>query len=392
MSNKNKRSVIRIILDLMGKYYFATATLVFVVCVAAVFLILPHIANAKDEKMRREKELAETETVSEDGRNYALEKDAYPEINETIANYYKAVAEDDEETVQKYLLYTNQTELDLIAVKSEYTDSYNDIICYTQKAAAEGAYYVYVSYNLKLKDFDTQMPGLIGFYYCPDENGNPKICKQGDISEEVLKDFYIAYNMQAVQDLYNRVALEYNEALDGDEELKKYMDNFDEMIRQDITKRIALREATEIPSEPESQSEEVVETNVTETVEPTTTVNVRGSASEKGEVKGQVGPGTQLTRVEAMINGWSHVIYNGADGYIRSDYLTVVGSNEVPAGANTVTVKEGVNIRAKDSTDSDVVAMAEPGTKLELIEKQSNGWSKIKYNGQTAYVKSDYVE
>ena len=392
MSNKNKRSVFKIVLDLMGKYYFATATLVFVVCVAAVFIILPHIANAMDEKIRRETQPQDTEVVSADGRNYALEKDAYPEINEVIEDYYRAVAEDDEETVQKYLLYTNQTELDLIAVKSEYTESYNDIICYTQKAEAEDAYYVYVSYNLKLKDFETKMPGLIGFYFCRDDEGNPKISKQADLSEDVLKDFYVAYNMQSVQDLYNRVALEYNEALDGDEELKKYMDNFDEMVRQDITKRIALREATETPSEPESQSEEVVETNITETVEPTTTVNVRGSASEKGEVKGQVGPGTQLTRVEAMINGWSHVIYNGADGYIRSDYLQVVGSNETPAGANTVTVKEGVNIRSKDSLDSDVIAMAEPGTKLELIAKQDNGWCKIKYNGQTAFVKSDYVE
>ena len=42
--------------------------------------------------------------------------------------------------------------------------------------------------------------------------------------------------------------------------------------------------------------------------------------------------------------------------------------------------------------DGSVIAMAEPGTKLELIEKMDNGWSKVKYNGQTAYVKSDYVE
>ena len=196
-----------------------------------------------------------------------------------------------------------------------------------------------------------------------------------------------------MQDLYNQVALAYNEALDKDEELKSYMDGFDDMVKQEMVKKIALRSATEEPSETSSEeTSEPAEENTTDQVEPTTTVNIRATASEKGESKGQVGPGTTLTRIEELINGWSHVIYNGEEGYIRSDYLKVVGSNTIEAGAKTVTVKEGVNIRNEASMDGSVIAMAEPGTKLELIEKMDNGWSKVKYNGQTAYVKSDYVE
>ena len=51
-----------------------------------------------------------------------------------------------------------------------------------------------------------------------------------------------------------------------------------------------------------------------------------------------------------------------------------------------------MNIRQKASTDGKIIAMVEAGTKLELIEKGSDGWTKVKYNGQTAYVKSEYVE
>ena len=94
----------------------------------------------------------------------------------------------------------------------------------------------------------------------------------------------------------------------------------------------------------------------------------------------------RLTRVEELINGWSHVIFNGADGYIKTEFLQVVsdettgGNNETTTG-NYVTVKEGVNIRAEASKDSTAIAMADPGTKLELIEKK-DGWCKINITGR----------
>ena len=384
--------------DFIDRYSFAVAAMVFAVSVAIVFLVVFNIANAKDEKEKLENEKNSIGELSEDGRDYALETDAHPEVNEVIKEYHEALANYDEEVIKKYLLYVNQNELDNIAVKSDYIEEYDNIVCYTQEAEAEDAYYVYVSYDLKMKGYVTKLPGVIGLYYCHDEEGNPKICRQSDISEDVITDFYKAFSKQEVQDLYNQTALAYNETLDSDEQLKIYMEGFDEMVKEDMVKRIALRAATEQPSEPVSEepSEEPVEEKKTDLVEPTTTVNVRGSASEKGEVKGQAGPGNQLTRVEEMINGWSHVIFNDADGYIKTEFLKVVGQDDTGTETDTstgeyVTVKEGVNVREEASKDGNIIAMAAPGDKLELIEKK-DGWCKIKYNGQTAYVKADYVE
>ncbi|MBR3040798.1 MAG: SH3 domain-containing protein [Lachnospiraceae bacterium] len=385
---REKKSLKTKILDYLSRNYFLVATLVFVICVAVVALVVFKIAEVRDEKAREQEKQAHTgEELSPDGRDYALEVDAYPEIKEVMVEYHNALADYNEETIKKYLMYVNQNDLDLIEIKSEYIEKYDNIVCYTQKAEAEGAYYVYVSYTLKLDNFAHKMPGVIGFYYCPDEEGNPKICRQTDISEDVLTDFYVAYSKQDVQDLYNQVTHDYNEVLDADEQLKTYMAGFDEMVNREMVKRVALREATEEHSEVPSEETTEPEENTTYLVEPTTTVNVRGSASEKGEVKGQVGPGTQLTCVEEMINGWTHVIYNGADGYIRSDYLKKVGEGD----SNTVTVKESVNIREQASMDSKVIALAQAGTQLELIERL-DGWCKVKYNGQTAYVKSEYVQ
>ena len=60
--------------------------------------------------------------------------------------------------------------------------------------------------------------------------------------------------------------------------------------------------------------------------------------------------------------------------------------------SGTVTVKENVRIRASASENGEKLGTAYVGEKLELIMKQADGWTKVKYNGRTAYVKSDYVE
>ena len=58
----------------------------------------------------------------------------------------------------------------------------------------------------------------------------------------------------------------------------------------------------------------------------------------------------------------------------------------------TVTVKENVRVRASASENGEKLGTAYIGEKLDVIMKQADGWTKIRYNGQTAYVKSDYVE
>ena len=142
----------------VDRYYFAVAGLVFAISVAITFLVVFRIANVRENKEKKEQEIANMGELSPDGRDYALEINAHPEVNEVMEEYHKALADYDEETIRKYLLYVNQNELDSIEVKSDYIDSYDNITCYTQKAEAEGAYYVYVSYDLKMKGYATKLP------------------------------------------------------------------------------------------------------------------------------------------------------------------------------------------------------------------------------------------
>ena len=104
----------------------------------------------------------------------------------------------------------------------------------------------------------------------------------------------------------------------------------------------------------------------------------------------------EFTRYEVMDNGWSRIDYNGADAYIKSDYLEEVVEDTPEEGSTIgasgkVTVKENVNIRETPSETGNKMGVAFRGEQFEFVEL-TEGWAKIKYDGKDAYVKADFVE
>lgn len=53
--------------------------------------------------------------------------------------------------------------------------------------------------------------------------------------------------------------------------------------------------------------------------------------------------------------------------------------------------EDGVNIRSSYSASSNAVGTLEKGQELQATGITSNGWTRIKYNGKTAYIKSDFL-
>ncbi len=145
-------------------------------------------------------------------------------------------------------------------------------------------------------------------------------------------------------------------------------------------------------------------------------VNIRTSDSETADKLGKAAVGDEFELLEEKGNGWSKIKYEGGEAFIKSDYLEpsesmaasdveqnedeeegdsqeqADNSDDSAATNGTVTVKETVRIRSGASENSEKIATAYMGETFDVIMKQADGWTKIKYNGQTAYVKSDYVE
>lgn len=62
------------------------------------------------------------------------------------------------------------------------------------------------------------------------------------------------------------------------------------------------------------------------------------------------------------------------------------------ANATTVRATDNVNIRASASTEADQLGKATVGQEFTRYEVMDNGWSKVDYNGQEAYIKTEYLE
>ncbi len=92
----------------------------------------------------------------------------------------------------------------------------------------------------------------------------------------------------------------------------------------------AEAETTEEATTEAATEEAVTETAETteEIVETTDSVNIRSEASQDAEKVGMASAGEQYTRLEETEDGWSKILFQGTEAYIKSDYVKVVDADQ----------------------------------------------------------------
>ena len=123
-------------------------------------------------------------------------------------------------------------------------------------------------------------------------------------------------------------------------------------------------------------------------------LNIRSEASEDSEVVGKFYNGNVGTVVEKG-DEWSVVSSGNAYGYVKNDYLLFGTDAEQYIESNCDQVAkvtaETLNVRADESTDSEVVTQSDADASLAVLG-QDNGWVKVAVSDdQVGYVSSDYV-
>lgn len=424
-TNQNKLHMVKerfiMIRDFVMDHTKIVMPLVLIACVLITILIAVN-ANQK-EKLEKEAELAAAAVAQqESGASveglstpvYELEENAYPEINNIVRTYYDAQASGDIETISSLNTYLNDIEKIRVEELSKYIENYPVVNVYTKPGLAENTYVAYVYSEVKFTDMDQELPGMQTYYIGQNEDATFFI-NDGTYDDSVWNYIKEVTLQDDVVDLNNKVVVEYNELLANDEELNEFIAYLKEKINEEVGEILA---EAETPAENEeeielasAQSEDTTETeaqNVVKKVKTTDVVNIRKSDSETADKLDKAQAGQEFTLLEQRGNGWSKVEYNGTEAYIKSDYLEVISEENVVENAEsttdtqtassaetvsgTVTVKENVKVRKSASTDSESLGTVYVGEKLDLIMKQADGWTKVKYKGQTAFVKSDYVE
>ncbi len=432
-SNNTLWAFLKARLQRLWEWILRNLRLVLVIVVVILVIITIIIAvsanrRATAKREAEEAELAEQEaeevqelTTSISVPEVPLEENTISGIGDLITSYYEALGNGDVDTIAGLVDSLDTTEILRIQETSKYVEDYPSLEIYTKVGPSADTWLVYVCSYVQFTGYDEAIPGMKVFYVCMREDGTYYINENGEGTDAELNYIQEVSLQDDVVDLNNKVTVEYNDMLAADDELAQFILDLNTEIEKNVGEALAQLEGTE-PEETEEEEvaeeepEETTETQIVVTkVRATDVVNIRSSDSETADKLGKAAVGDVFELVEKLGNGWSEIIYSGSTAYIKSDYLEDYETEEVTVTVGgtdsetteteetaqstdsntvtgTVTVKDTVRIRKSASTDSEQLGTAYRGDKLDLIMQQADGWTKISYKGQIAYVKSDYVE
>ncbi len=318
-------------------------------------------------------------------------------IYSLIATYYNAVALGDVDTLITICDEISDRDQLHFQEVSKYIESYPVLDIYTKAGPEEGTTIAYVYYKVIFSGKDAEFPGYKAHYICTNDQGELYI-KRGENSDEVNEYIRTVSTQADVVEFNNRITVEYNEFIAEYPELEEYLVELDSQVNTAVGVILAQQEA-ESSQAAEQPDENTTEDAPAETVaEPvaqyataTTTVNVRSSDSENADKLGKVAGGTKIQVLEQRVNGWSKVLFEGKEGYIKSEFLQMAESADGVESIGTVTATTNVNVRSTASEEAEILGVLAGGDSADLIANE-NGWCKINYNGQIGYVKDDYVQ
>ncbi len=414
-----------------NRHFCLTAVALMLVGVAVLIFV---IGMSQKQKADEPKESVSVDVVlsgTESGESAVLvptdplTESQDEQLKSLISSYFKARQENDIDAYSALRSYTDSLEKAKLEAKSEYIEAYRNLKIYTKPGPYDDSLMVYVSYDLKLKEFDQTVPALETLVVCREKSvsGNESESSNGadagkfyvysgGFDENVVEYIKAITAQDDVVDLFKHVDTAYQEIMDANPEYEEYMASLKQLIRDGVGERLAAEaedDPTPTPEEKDGEEEGEGEDGEEEgqdgeeadgkddeeesfMVEATTSVNVRASDSENADRVGNVNPGTQLTCLKQLANGWSRVIFEGKEAYIKSEFLRVVQTAADVKVQGKVTVKDTVNIRADANTNSAILGSAYAGTTYDYVEKRDDGWTSILYNGKVAFIKSEYLK
>ena len=128
-------------------------------------------------------------------------------------------------------------------------------------------------------------------------------------------------------------------------------------------------------------------------------LNIRNGAGTSYSVITKTSNGTVIDLLEKSSNGWYKLkLPNGSIGWASSDYISEYTSTDTQQPTTSIQGKKAkvntssLNIRSGAGTNYSVVTKATNETVVDLLEKSSNGWYKLKLpNGTVGWASESYL-
>ncbi len=394
------------------RYYQYFVVGVLFVCLVAVLVTFS--GKGKDKKDTDKDKNKKEDTESVEVPDVALEQQTGTPVSQLVEQYFKAMGSGDTETLSNICAELDEKAKIRIEKKAEFIDDYDNLECYVKPGATESSYIVFGYYEIKFKKIDTAVPGLSSLYIDARDDGSLYVdnSKHEDKVSEYIK---AVLAQDDVVELLQKVDTKYRETLDGDETLKNFLEVLPDALDDAVSAELAARESQKSEGGEEAQAADTGRATVKETI------NVRKAPSTDGEKLGQLMGGDSIEILDNLDNGWSKIDFQGQEAYVKTEFLEVSQGAQAVTSENTeggeqpqegqenqeaeqpqetqqtteaasgrVEAKEAVSIRKGPSTDAEKVGSAYKGDKFDMLGTEGD-WTKIKYNGQTAYIKSEFV-
>ena len=436
-------------LELVKKYrrYIAAGVLFAAMVVVLVKCTGPQSVQTEPVQEEQTDQADQTDLTEE------FQVDAVPEVKTLIADYYKAYQDGDVDALETLAQPISNTEKSYIKLFSEYVESYDNLRCYTKSGLGEGEYVVSVYLEMKFKGVATTAPGLDFFYVRTDETGKPYIdnaysqfnqsnmenSTQADV-QALINEFEQADDVVALQ---QEVQQKYDQAIASDEQLA-------EMVNETIPNAITawVQSLTQADTDNQDQSADDAAQQPDDTKDNTdqaddqtdnntddTTDNADNSEDDAADepdessdgksktayaldgINLRKGPGTDKKVVTQILlgdklkiypdtkkDGWVKASYKKKKGYVKLEFVTTDKSDikgtatteDEPAKAlpegKKITLSDSVNVRVSMSETADRVGLAFQGDTVKVIQSYAEGWTKVEWNGQTGYIKTELIK
>lgn len=303
------------------------------VVIGSVIVTVVIALNARDRVQAAEKEavsiLESNKEEIEEVKEIEFEENAYPEINQLFVNYYNALKGADVDALVSIQNNITNTEIIRLQAMSEYIDHYDNLKVYTKPGPIENSFVVYAYTDVYLINQDVPTPGLQAFYVCFDDEKGYYI-NTGELSEGEANYIYTVSNQDDVVDLKNTVNVAYNTLLEDNEEISKYWAGISVEIDKTVGEQLSEEAAIE----------------------------------------------AKLAEEERIANGEEEI------------------TPEMPEEPKIVQVRTNtmVNVRKSASATADKIGTSGEGKTYDVIERMTNGWTKIDFGGTEGYIKTEFLD
>lgn len=194
----------------------------------SLFLLLCILAIAIPSKKKNitkeEKKAVLEEKVNVDEEHETLlpyQKDTDKELNAFIENYFKAITDCDNETLQEMVIDPSKYRTDVaLRKKAEFITNYDNITIYTKEGFDEGSYIAFVVANVTIAGVNSKPYDIISLYIVNGERGY--MINNGKISDDAKAYIEKIKGDKDIQKIYKSVEKKNKEYTEKDDTLKEF--------------------------------------------------------------------------------------------------------------------------------------------------------------------------